>query len=191
MQQRAQGDTGQGTQEAETMSLAAINHIALTAAARAIGAVLRPCSSLPRLSAVGAKARVCGMGGAVRLVHPARRAGGSRDRPHDRYGPGLHHLAFSAEDRRQIDAFRRDVLLPMHATVLHPPRIWPQYGEGYCAGGTLPGPAQLHFGQLRKLATIEQYGPQSSRLIRSRRAISAGVGGSIAWSPVTTSPARW
>jgi hypothetical protein len=34
-------------------------------------------------------------------------------------------------------------------------------------------------------------GGQPSRFIRSRRAISAGVGGSMAWSPVTTSPARW
>jgi glyoxylase I family protein len=65
------------------------------------------------------------------ILRPARSH--SSDRPHDRYVPGLHHLAFSAESRDQIDAFHRDVLLPMGATVLDPPQIWPQYSEGYYA----------------------------------------------------------
>jgi 2-methylcitrate dehydratase PrpD len=38
---------------------------------------------------------------------------------------------------------------------------------------------------------VGQYGGQPSRCIRSRRATSARVGGSMAWSPVSTSPARW
>ncbi len=44
--------------------------------------------------------------------------------------------------------------------------------------------------QFRKRAFIGQYGDQPSRFIRSRRAISADVGASMAKSPVCTSPAR-
>jgi catechol 2,3-dioxygenase-like lactoylglutathione lyase family enzyme len=36
------------------------------------------------------------------ILRPAR--AGSRDRPHDRYGPGLHHLAFSAESQEPVDS---------------------------------------------------------------------------------------
>jgi catechol 2,3-dioxygenase-like lactoylglutathione lyase family enzyme len=73
------------------------------------------------------------MGGAVRLVHPARRAGGLNAQSARPLWTGLHHLAFSAESREQVDAFHRDVLLPVRATVLDPPQIWPQYSEGYYA----------------------------------------------------------
>jgi Glyoxalase/Bleomycin resistance protein/Dioxygenase superfamily len=47
------------------------------------------------------------------ILRPART--GSKDRPHDRYEPGLHHLAFSAETREQVDAFHRDILLSLRA----------------------------------------------------------------------------
>jgi catechol 2,3-dioxygenase-like lactoylglutathione lyase family enzyme len=55
------------------------------------------------------------------------------DRTHDRAAPGLHHLAFSAGSRDEVDRFHREVLLPLGATVLDPPQVWPQYSGGYYA----------------------------------------------------------
>jgi hypothetical protein len=52
-------------------------------------------------------------------LRPART--GSKDRLHDRYEPGPHHLAFSAESREQVDEFHQDILLSLRATVLDPP----------------------------------------------------------------------
>jgi catechol 2,3-dioxygenase-like lactoylglutathione lyase family enzyme len=71
------------------------------------------------------------MGEACGWFTRRRAQASSKHRPHDRYRPGLHHFAFNAESRKQVDAFHRDVLQPMHATVLNPPQIWPQYSEGY------------------------------------------------------------
>jgi glyoxylase I family protein len=116
------------------MSLGAINHIALTVAELERSApfydrILRFLGYRPseqqddQMEWEGP----CGW-----FILRAAQAG-SKHRPHDRYGPGIHHLAFSAESREQVDAFHRDVLLPMHATVLDPPQIWPQYSEGYYA----------------------------------------------------------
>jgi catechol 2,3-dioxygenase-like lactoylglutathione lyase family enzyme len=65
------------------------------------------------------------------ILRPARPD--ARGTPHDRFAPGLHHLAFSAASREQVDAFHRDVLLSMDAAVLDPPQLWPQYSEGYYA----------------------------------------------------------
>lgn len=53
-------------------------------------------------------------------------------RAHDRYSPGLHHVAWSAESREDVDALHR-LLLDMKATVLDPPTDYPEYGDGYYA----------------------------------------------------------
>lgn len=53
-------------------------------------------------------------------------------RAHDRYAPGLHHIAWSAEDRADVDALYA-LLLEMGAEILDPPTEYPQYGEGYYA----------------------------------------------------------
>jgi catechol 2,3-dioxygenase-like lactoylglutathione lyase family enzyme len=53
-------------------------------------------------------------------------------RVHDRYSPGLHHVAWSAESRADVDALYR-LLLEIGATVLDPPADYPRYGEGYYA----------------------------------------------------------
>jgi catechol 2,3-dioxygenase-like lactoylglutathione lyase family enzyme len=66
-------------------------------------------------------------------VRPAR--GESRDRPHDRYAPGLHHLAFHAESPEAVDAVHR-ALCDAGATVLDPPTDYtgqPGYSPGYYA----------------------------------------------------------
>jgi glyoxylase I family protein len=55
----------------------------------------------------------------------------SLDRPHDRYAPGLHHLAWNAEDRDQVDRLHA-LLRDIGATVLDPPAEY-DYEPGYYA----------------------------------------------------------
>lgn len=55
-----------------------------------------------------------------------------RHTPHDRYAPGLHHLAFRALSRADVDAFYA-VLVQMGATILDAPADYPQYSAGYYA----------------------------------------------------------
>ena len=52
--------------------------------------------------------------------------------PHDRFSPGLHHLAWSAEDRADVDALH-ELLLRIGATILDAPAEYPRYGSGYYA----------------------------------------------------------
>lgn len=58
--------------------------------------------------------------------------GPNAGRAHDRYSPGLHHIAWSAEARADVDALHH-LLLDMKATVLDPPTDYPEYGKGYYA----------------------------------------------------------
>lgn len=51
---------------------------------------------------------------------------------HDRYSPGLHHLAFRATSREDVDAFHAH-LQRIGATILDAPAHYPQYSEGYYA----------------------------------------------------------
>jgi catechol 2,3-dioxygenase-like lactoylglutathione lyase family enzyme len=53
-------------------------------------------------------------------------------RPHDRFTPGLHHLAFQAESRAEVDGLHR-FLLANRMTVLDPPADYPQYWPVYYA----------------------------------------------------------
>lgn len=53
-------------------------------------------------------------------------------REHDRYSPGLHHLAFHAPDRAAVDRFHEQVL-KLGARVLDPPADYPEYAPGYYA----------------------------------------------------------
>ena len=58
----------------------------------------------------------------------------ARSRPaHDRYSPGLHHLAFTAPSRTAVDSLH-ERLLDLQVTVLDPPAEYPQYAPGYYAG---------------------------------------------------------
>ena len=52
--------------------------------------------------------------------------------PHDRYSPGLHHLAFTAPSRAEVDAFHQE-LLQLGVEVLDAPAEYPDYGPGYYA----------------------------------------------------------
>lgn len=53
-------------------------------------------------------------------------------RQHDRTSPGLHHVAWNAANRADVDALYT-LLLSIMATVLDPPAVYPQYGKGYYA----------------------------------------------------------
>jgi catechol 2,3-dioxygenase-like lactoylglutathione lyase family enzyme len=59
----------------------------------------------------------------------------SRGRRHDRYAPGLHHLAFHAESRAAVDEVHARIL-EAGGEVLDPPADYsgqPGYSEGYYA----------------------------------------------------------
>ena len=53
-------------------------------------------------------------------------------RKHDRYSAGLHHLAWTADCRADVDAMHAH-LQKIGATVTDAPRDYPEYGEGYYA----------------------------------------------------------
>lgn len=55
-----------------------------------------------------------------------------RPRPHDRYAPGLHHLAFEAPSRHDVDRVYQQ-LLALRVRVLDAPAAYPAYGPGYYA----------------------------------------------------------
>ncbi|MBI1212041.1 MAG: bleomycin resistance protein [Alphaproteobacteria bacterium] len=61
-----------------------------------------------------------------------RSAGENASRPHDRYSPGLHHLAWTAESRDDVDRMHA-LLQSISATILDPPAEYPKYGPGYYA----------------------------------------------------------
>ena len=54
------------------------------------------------------------------------------ERTHDRYSPGLHHVAWKAVSRADVDAMH-ELVVRLGATVLDAPADYPQYGEGYYA----------------------------------------------------------
>jgi len=56
----------------------------------------------------------------------------SEAQPHDRFSPGLHHLAFTAPTREAVDALHRD-LIALGVTILDPPAEYPDYTPGYYA----------------------------------------------------------
>lgn len=53
-------------------------------------------------------------------------------RKHDRYSPGLHHLALRAKSRADVDALYRK-LKKFGAEILDSPAEYPDYGKGYYA----------------------------------------------------------
>ncbi|HKX87818.1 MAG TPA: VOC family protein [Sphingopyxis sp.] len=53
-------------------------------------------------------------------------------RTHDRYAPGLHHLAWTAGSRDDVDALH-DLLRSIGAAILDAPADYPRYGPTYYA----------------------------------------------------------
>lgn len=64
------------------------------------------------------------------ILRPARH--GAADRAHDRWGPGLHHLAWRAASRAEVDALA-ELLRNGHAAIESGPADQPDYGDGYYA----------------------------------------------------------
>ncbi len=58
-------------------------------------------------------------------------AEGSRHTGHDRYSPGLHHFAWNAENRQEVDRFH-ELLVERGVEVLDPPAEY-GYEPGYYA----------------------------------------------------------
>ena len=87
-----------------------------------------------RLDDVGAGAPCWGIsdahGGSFTIaLKPARDE--SSTTPHDRYAPGLHHLAFHADSREDVNEFH-GFLLDTGVTILDPPAEY-DYTPGYYA----------------------------------------------------------
>jgi glyoxylase I family protein len=61
-----------------------------------------------------------------------RAEGANAERTHDRYSPGLHHIAWTAASRDDVDALHV-MLQRIGATILDPPADYPKYGDGYYA----------------------------------------------------------
>lgn len=53
-------------------------------------------------------------------------------RAHDRYSPGLHHIAWRAESREDVDTLHK-LLIAKGFAVLDAPADYPEYGVGYYA----------------------------------------------------------
>ena len=73
-----------------------------------------------------------GEGSELCSIGVVRAEGANAGRPHDRYSPGLHHFAWRAETREDVDRFH-DMLKEVGAEILDPPADYPQYnaGRGY------------------------------------------------------------
>lgn len=58
--------------------------------------------------------------------------GDHAERTHNRYSPGLHHVAWTAQSREDVDAMYAH-LQSIGAIILDPPTDYPRYGAGYYA----------------------------------------------------------
>ena len=68
----------------------------------------------------------------VSSIGVMRATGDGLSRWHDRYSPGLHHVAWRAESREDV-ARLHALLIEMGAEILDPPADYPQYAPGYHA----------------------------------------------------------
>jgi catechol 2,3-dioxygenase-like lactoylglutathione lyase family enzyme len=71
-------------------------------------------------------------GALVASIGVLRARGENAGRLHDRHSPGLHHLAWNAENRPDVDAMHA-LLQRIGATILDAPAEYPRYGRGYYA----------------------------------------------------------
>ena len=114
------------------MKLGTINHIALTASQleRSEGFYNRFLAFLGYQQLGKTENLIVWTNGACLIaLYPANRE--SRNQHHDRYSPGLHHLAFSADSREQVDQLYQ-LLLEWGSEILDPPAEY-DYVPGYYA----------------------------------------------------------
>ncbi len=72
-----------------------------------------------------------GEGGRLQWLILSAAEEGLRDRAHEQFAPGLHHFAFNAAERAQVDAFH-ELLVAQRAEILDPPATY-DYEPGYYA----------------------------------------------------------
>jgi glyoxylase I family protein len=72
------------------------------------------------------------LGGGITSIGVMQATGEGAGRRHDRYSPGLHHVAWTAASREEVDRLHA-LLVEIGASVLDPPAEYPQYGAGYYA----------------------------------------------------------
>jgi catechol 2,3-dioxygenase-like lactoylglutathione lyase family enzyme len=70
--------------------------------------------------------------GTTSSIGIVRAQGGHAARSHDRYSPGLHHLAWRASSCEDVDRLYA-LLVSLGARILDAPADYPQYGAGYYA----------------------------------------------------------
>jgi catechol 2,3-dioxygenase-like lactoylglutathione lyase family enzyme len=70
----------------------------------------------------------------VHSIGIVKASGAGAERPHDRYSPGLHHVAWAVDSREEVERMY-EVVRSIGATVLDAPADYPQYnnGRGYYA----------------------------------------------------------
>jgi catechol 2,3-dioxygenase-like lactoylglutathione lyase family enzyme len=115
------------------MPLGALNHLAFSVRdldrSAAFYDVVMGFLGYERWPAVAGQAKWKKPGVGVFLIYQCKPS--SRDRVHDRYAPGLHHLSFDADNRVQVD--RLHALLLKHGfTVLDAPAAY-SYTRNYYA----------------------------------------------------------
>ena len=70
--------------------------------------------------------------GAFTSIGVVGATGPNAERAHDRTSPGLHHIAWTAASRADVDAMFA-LLQRIGATILDPPADYPKYAPGYYA----------------------------------------------------------
>ncbi len=68
-------------------------------------------------------------GGGFMSVGIVKSRGANADRGHDRYSPGMHHAAWTASSREDVDALFAK-LQALGATILDPPNDYPEHNQG-------------------------------------------------------------
>jgi glyoxylase I family protein len=93
-------------------------------------------------------------------LHPARP--GSAGKRHDRYAPGLHHLAFDAASREEVDGLIA-ILQEIRAEILDPPAVYyePDYYAVFFAD---PDGIKLEFAHTPSLKAGPPQKPATSLL---------------------------
>ena len=104
-------------------------------------------------------------------LHPARPE--SAEKKHDRYAPGLHHLAFDAASREEVDALTL-MLREIGAEILDPPAVYyePDYYAVFFAD---PDGLKLEFAHTPSLNPSPSP-PPSSSLLRKIDCVMIKVG---------------
>jgi catechol 2,3-dioxygenase-like lactoylglutathione lyase family enzyme len=66
----------------------------------------------------------------VHSIGIVKASGAGAERPHDRYSPGLHHVAWAVDSREEVERMY-EVVRSIGATVLDAPADYPQYNNGH------------------------------------------------------------